>query len=298
MESSREDAKKEKEKDKDKDKDKESVKEKADSDIEAHMKLYEPVKSALEVIAGNIGEVERLKAKDQQTANEKGRKEIMEQLNKLMEQTNAHAAAVKKKLDDIKADNEAFQQKHAKEGASAKLQMRQNLYQTYARKFHQVMNDYNTASQEFKRSLKERIKRQLKIVEPDMTEDEVQKIVDSGQANDVIKKALISENLQNVVADIEERHQEILALERQVLEVFELFKDLATLVDLQQESLDVIETRIQNSRAYVESGEKELKQAEEYQRKSRKKQCIILACVVVVLVVILAPLLTTLTKTS
>lgn len=83
-----------------------------------------------------------------------------------------------------------------------------------------------------------------------------------------------------------------MALERQVLEVFELFKvlvcscaclglsacsdccamvqDLATLVDLQQESLDVIETRIQNSKAYVESGEKELKQAEEYQRKSRK----------------------------
>lgn len=88
----------------------------------------------------------------------------------------------------------------------------------------QIMTDYNTASQEFKKSLKDRIKRQLKIgaacvrlmftgvlssstVEPDMSEEDVQKIVDSGQANDVIKKALISENLQNVVADIEERHQ-------------------------------------------------------------------------------------------
>ncbi len=30
-------------------------------------------------------------------------------------------------------------------------------------------------------------------------------------------------------------------LEQQVVEVYELFKDLATLVDLQQESLDVIE---------------------------------------------------------
>lgn len=63
----------------------------------------------------------------------------MDQLNKLMEQTNAHAASVKKTLDNIKTDNEAYQQKHAKEGASAKLQMRQNLYQTYARKFHQVL---------------------------------------------------------------------------------------------------------------------------------------------------------------
>jgi len=151
------------------------------------------------------------------------------------------------------------------------------------------MNDYNTASQEFKKSLKDRIKRQLKIVEPDISEEEVQKIVDSGQANDVIKKALISENLQNVVADIEERHQEILALERQVLEVFELFKDLATLVDLQQESLDVIESRIQKSQDYVEQGEKDLVAAEGYQRKARKKQCMIAMCCVGILVVVLVP---------
>jgi len=36
------------------------------------------------------------------------------------------------------------------------------------------------------------------------------------------------------VHDIEERHKGIMKLEQQVLEVFELFRDLATLVDLQQ----------------------------------------------------------------
>jgi hypothetical protein len=38
--------------------------------------------------------------------------------------------------------------------------------------------------------------------------------------------------------------QGILKLEQQVLEVHALFQDLATLVDLQQESLDVISNRI------------------------------------------------------
>jgi len=42
-----------------------------------------------------------------------------------------------------------------------------------------------------------------------------------------------------VIEEIENRHLEILNLERQVMEVFELFKDLATLVDVQQARVTV-----------------------------------------------------------
>src|SRR4051794_535399 len=67
-----------------------------------------------------------------------------------------------------------------------------------------------------------------------------------------LSEALISDNLKNVVAVIEERHLDILKLEHQVLEIYELFRDLATLVDLQQESLDVIENRIMKAKNYTE----------------------------------------------
>jgi len=104
---------------------------------------------------------------------------------------------------------------------------------------------------------------------------------------------LISETLQDVVRDIEDRHLDILKLERQVLEVYELFKDLATLVDIQQESLDVIENRVAKAKDYVEKGEKELAQAETYQKRSRKKTCCLLIILLIVLIVIIAPVLST-----
>lgn len=85
----------------------------------------------------------------------------------------------------------------------------------------------------------------------------------------MIKQALISDNLQDVIKVIEERHLDILKLERQVLEIYELFRDLATLVDLQQESLDVIENRIMNAKDYTEKAEVELQDAENYQKKAR-----------------------------
>lgn len=59
-----------------------------------------------------------------------------------------------------------------------------------------------------------------------------------------------------------------------MLEIFELFKDLATLVDLQQESLDVIENRILKAKNYTEKAEVELNEAEDYQKKARAvRQC-------------------------
>ena len=132
---------------------------------------------------------------------------------------------------------------------SAKSQMQQNLYQTHVRRFRTVMNDYNTTSHQFKQNLQDRTRRQLKIgtftntalfccvnafqsrpvqafcarnmtfhrlVDSSITEEDVEKIVESGEAAGVIKQALISDNVKDVVQDIEERHKDIMKLEKQV----------------------------------------------------------------------------------
>ena len=159
------------------------------------------------------------------------------------------------------------------------------------------MNDYNTAAHAFKKDLQKRTYREIKIVDSTISDEEIEKIVESGKANDVIKQALISDNLQDVVRVIEERHLDILKLEQQVLEIYELFRDLATLVDLQQESLDVIENRILHAKNYTEKAEVELNEAEDYQKKARNRRCCLLLILLGVLVAVLVPtLLTTLKK--
>ena len=53
-------------------------------------------------------------------------------------------------------------------------------------------------------------------VDAEITEDEIEKIVSSGQADGVIKEVLINDNMKTVVREIEERHLDILKLEKQV----------------------------------------------------------------------------------
>ena len=102
-----------------------------------------------------------------------------------------------------------------------------------------------------------------------MSDEKVQEIIDSGKSAEIVQQALVSDNLQDTVRMIEERHDEILKLERQVREIFELFNDLAQLVDLQQESLDVISVNISNAQRKVVAAEEELVSAADYQKKAR-----------------------------
>jgi len=83
--------------------------------------------------------------------------------------------------------------------------------------------------------------------------------------------------------DIARRHQEILNIERDAIEILEMFKDMRALVMEQKEGLDNIEQNIMDAKLNAEQGEKELVEAERLQKKSRKKQCCILFITVAVL---------------
>jgi len=80
--------------------------------------------------------------------------------------------------------------------------------------------------------------------------------------------------------DIARRHQEILAIERDAIEILEMFKDMRALVMEQKEGLDQIEGNIMDAKLNAEQGEKELIEAERLQKKSRKKLCC-LTCIAV-----------------
>jgi t-SNARE complex subunit (syntaxin) len=61
-----------------------------------------------------------------------------------------------------------------------------------------------------------RTRRELKMVDASLSDAQVEHIIESGQAQDVVRQALISDDLKTVVHDIEERHLAIIKLEQQV----------------------------------------------------------------------------------
>jgi len=251
-------------------------------DILEHIKLYEPIKQGLEVVSANVQKIKDLKETDKTVVNEVGRQELMKQLDTLIRHTTGTAKEIKAALDRIKQENSKFPDHN-----SAKGQIRVNAYQTHVRQFHHVMNEYNGVSHQFQQSIQDRTRRQIKYVDPKLPDHLVQEIIQSGQAQDVI----ISGLTDDVVHDIQARHNDILRLEHEIMEVHELFRDLAMLVDLQQEKLDIIETRISSAKSYTEQAAVVLEVAVTHQNAARKKSCCLFLILIAIVMVIVAPIL-------
>ena len=83
-----------------------------------------------------------------------------------------------------------------------------------------------------------------------------------------------------------ERAEEIRQLEQNVLEINEMFRDLAGMVQEQGVIIDTIESNTAEAAAYTEEGVKEIDKAAEYQKKSRKKMIWILVGSVVIAIVL------------
>jgi len=156
---------------------------------------------------------------------------------------------------------------------SSEARIRQNMQNTMSRKFMDLMKEYQDVQTKYKDKYKDKVVRQYKIVNPEADQDEIDQVLASDQpvfAQSVLTGA--ASQAMSAVQDIQEKHKDILKLERSLEELHQLFVDMSVLVQSQGELLNQIEYSVEQSVAYVEKGVVELTKAQEYQKSARKVQ--------------------------
>ncbi|XP_069558251.1 syntaxin-12-like [Brachyistius frenatus] len=74
---------------------------------------------------------------------------------------------------------------------------------------------------------------------------------------------------------IRERETNIKQLEANIMDVNQIFKDLAVMIHDQGEMIDSIEANVESAEVHVDRGAVQLQKASYYQRKSRKRMCML-----------------------
>ncbi|XP_042296752.1 syntaxin-12 [Sceloporus undulatus] len=85
---------------------------------------------------------------------------------------------------------------------------------------------------------------------------------------------------------IKERETAIRQLEADILDVNQIFKDLALMIHDQGDIIDSIEANVENAEVHVENASEQLQRASYYQKKSRKKICILVLGLAVVVIIL------------
>lgn len=218
-------------------------------------------------------------------------KDLSTQLETCMNEANKSILATKKALESLKQENDLFSSRNPD---SSEARIRENMHAVLTRKFRELLTEFQAIQTEYKKTVKEKIERQVRIVLPDTTEEQMQTYIDESKA-DQAQQAIfarmtgVNESLAYAYDEIRDKYRDVKRLEQSVHDLHQMFLDLATLVEAQGELLDQIEYAVGAAKDYTEKAEKDLVQARRNQQKSKKWACWISTCLIILCVIVILP---------
>ncbi|KEI38637.1 uncharacterized protein L969DRAFT_50175, partial [Mixia osmundae IAM 14324] len=165
-------------------------------------------------------------------------------------------------------------------------------------KFIQTVQRYQQVELVHRQQSKNRLARQYKTVNPDLSDQEVQAAVrdafEGGEGQQIFAQAFRNTNrvgaVRSAAAAVEQRHQDIQRIEKTLTELAQLFNDMATLIEQQDVQIVQIEQQAEFASKEVETAQQELVKGKVSAKgaRSKRKCCagIFAAIILVVIVVV------------
>lgn len=117
--------------------------------------------------------------------------ELSAELTPTINDTNKKASITKNILQRLKEETDSLK----KTAKANDIRIRENLTTTLTRKFVDVMKEYQNAQTKYKQDIKKKVKRQVQIVKPDATTEEIDTVLKSGGGSgEVFKTAILKVN--------------------------------------------------------------------------------------------------------
>ncbi|KAE8286827.1 Syntaxin-11 [Larimichthys crocea] len=167
--------------------------------------------------------------------------------------SNAIGADIKARAEDVLArlqemDSTAHKLEEEHGSNSAITRIARTQYVSLSNGFRDAMFDYNEAEMSHRDNIKSQIQRQMEIVGREVSGEEVEEMIETGQWN-IFSDNIVSEGktARSALSQIEKRHQELLDLEARISGIHEIFLDIALLVEEQGPMLTSIQTNVQKT---------------------------------------------------
>ncbi|XP_014014584.2 syntaxin-4 [Salmo salar] len=205
------------------------------------------------------------------------------ELQTLREQIKTMAMQIHKKLKIIEPKKGEDDGKYI----PINLRMQRAQHGVLSREFVELMGHCNTIQASYRDRNVERIQRQLRITGTNVTDEDLDVMLESGQTDVFTQNILIdAKATKQALNEIESRHDEILKLERSIRDLHDMFQYLAMEVEAQGEMVNRIEANVLNSTDYVQKAVVETEKAATYQNKARKKKIWIALCCAILLLIL------------
>lgn len=216
------------------------------------------IQDAIRQIEQNINKISDLHSRSLNNVGESAQVEAESQLTALAQETSSLTNSVKNKIKALEAEAVKIPTSGpAPEGVDRNVRLTQ--IGAAKNRFKETILRYQEVEKAYRTKYRQRTERQLRIVKPDATQEEVQGALD-GQVGgqQIFAQALMNSNRQGeargALREVQERHTDIQRIEQTITELAALFQEMSILVEQQDEQLNVIKDHAQHTEQEVQAG--------------------------------------------
>ncbi|XP_077247683.1 syntaxin-132-like [Tasmannia lanceolata] len=224
-------------------------------------------------------------------------KAIKQRMEKDVDEVGKIGRLAKSKIEELDRDNLANRQRPGC-GKGTSID-RSRMTQTVAlkKKLKEKISQFQTLREAIQEEYRDVIERRVFTVTGTRADEEtIDRLIETGNGEQIFQKAIQEQGrgqIMDTVAEIQERHDTVREIEKKLLELQQIFLDMAVLVEAQGDMLDNIESQVSSAVDHVSSGTVALQKAKKLQRNKRKWTCfaiiLLLIIVVIIVVVVIKP---------
>lgn len=160
------------------------------------------------------------------------------------------------------------------------------------KKLQANMSSFSTLRETIAIEYRDTVKRRYYTVTGENANETVlEDLISTGESETFLQKAIQVQGrgqVMDTISEIQERHDAVQAIEKNLMALHQVFLDMSVLVESQGEQLNNIESHVQRASSFVRGGTSQLQVAKKLQRNSRKWYCfaIILLLIIVAAIVL------------
>ncbi|XP_030928394.1 syntaxin-132-like isoform X1 [Quercus robur] len=256
----------------------------------AFNKQIQETEKQVEKLSGFLKQLKDANEESKAVTKASAMKAIKKRMEKDIDEVGKIARNVKGKLEAISKDNVSNRQKPGCEKGTGVDRARMNMTNALMKKFKELMTEFQTLRQRIQDEYREVVERRVMTVTGTRPDDEtIDHLIETGNSEQIFQKAMQEAGrgqVLNTVEEIQERHDVVKEIEKKLLDLHQIYLDMAVLVEAQGEILDNIENQVTTAVDHVQRGTTVLQNAKKLQKNSRKWMCIAIIILLVIVAVI------------
>ncbi|XP_004306480.1 PREDICTED: syntaxin-related protein KNOLLE [Fragaria vesca subsp. vesca] len=265
------------------------------SDMGLFLEEAEKVKQEMACVRDILGRLQQANEESKSLHKSEALQSLRNRINADILSVLKQARTIRCHLEDMDRANAANKRlSGAKEGTPI-YRTRMAVTNGLRKKLKELMMEFQGLRQRMMSEYKETVGRRYFTVTGEKADEEViEKIISNG-GEEFMARAVQEHGRGKVletVVEIQDRHDAAKDIEKSLLELHQVFLDMAVMVEAQGEQMDDIEHHVINASQYVKDGTKQLNTAKGYQRSTRKWMCIGLIILLILILLIVIPIAT------